>query len=66
MNMLSYQHFPIYAIMVLFLGAFLIVLFGRNKIARHGLALLSTAGALALLCLLMLGVLRDIEEKGRA
>ena len=47
--MLSYQHFPIYAIMLYFLGAFLIVLFGKNKIARHCLALLSVTGSLALL-----------------
>ena len=53
MNVLSYQHFPIYAIMVLFLGAFLIVLFGKNKIARHCLALLSVTGSLALLCSLV-------------
>ena len=31
MNFLSYQHFPIYSVMALFLGAFLIVLFGKNK-----------------------------------
>ena len=46
--MLSYQHFPIYAIMLYFLGAFLIVLFGKKKIARHCLALLSVTGSLAL------------------
>ena len=53
MNVLSYQHYPIYAIMLLFLGAFLIVLFGKNRIARHCLALLSVGGSLALLCLLI-------------
>ena len=42
MNMLSLQHFPIYSIMVLFLGAFLIVMFGQNKVVRHGIALLAT------------------------
>ena len=42
MNMLSLQHFPIYSIMVLFLGAFLIVMFGRNKVVRHAIALLAT------------------------
>ena len=31
MSMLSYQHFPIYSIMVLFLGAFLIVMLGDRK-----------------------------------
>ena len=39
MNALTYQHFPIYAIMVLFLGAFLIVVFGGNRTARNILAL---------------------------
>ena len=53
MNVLSYQHFPIYAIMLLFLGAFLIVLFGKNKVVRSCLALLSVSGSLALLCALV-------------
>ena len=52
-SMLSYQHFPIYAIMVLFLGAFLVVLFGNNKIARHVLAFLSVSASLAFLCALV-------------
>ena len=52
-SMLSYQHFPIYAIMVLFLGAFLVVLFGQNKIARHVLAFLSVSASLAFLCALV-------------
>ena len=53
MNMLAYQHFPICAIMVLFLGAFLIVLFGKNKFVRHVLAFLSVAASLCLLILLV-------------
>ncbi len=53
MNMLSYQHFPIYAIMVLFLGAFLIVLFGKNKFARHFLAFLAVASSLGFLIALV-------------
>ena len=61
MNVLSYQHFPIYAIMVLFLGAFLIVLFGKNKIARGCLALLSVSGSLALLCALVPRVMLNGE-----
>ena len=61
MNVLSYQHFPIYAIMVLFLGAFLIVLFGKNKIARSCLALLSVSGSLALLCALVPRVMLNGE-----
>ena len=52
-SMLSYQHFPIYAIMVLFLGAFLVVLFGKNRIARHVLAFLAVAASLGFLCALV-------------
>ena len=46
MNMLSLQHFPIYSIMVLFLGAFLIVVFGRSKAVRHSIALLATCASM--------------------
>ena len=52
-NALSYQHFPIYAIMVLFLGAFLIAVFGRNRTARNVLALLSITAALAFILALI-------------
>ena len=53
MNWLSYQHFPIYAIMVLFLGAFLVVLLGKNRVVRAALALLSVSASLALLVALV-------------
>ena len=53
MNVFSYQHFPIYAIMVLFFGAFLIVLLGKNKLLRNLLTLLSAGGSLALLLALV-------------
>lgn len=52
-NALSYQHFPIYAIMVLFLGAFLIAVFGRNRTARNILALLSITASLAFILALI-------------
>ena len=52
-NALSYQHFPIYAIMVLFLGAFLIVVFGGNRTARNILALLSITASLAFILALV-------------
>lgn len=52
-NALSYQHFPIYAIMVLFLGAFLIAVFGRNRTARNVLALLSITASLAFILALI-------------
>ena len=61
MNMLSYQHFPIYAIMVLFLGAFLIVLFGKCKAARHILAFLSVSASLGFLCALVPRVMMNGE-----
>ena len=40
--LLNYQHFPIYSIMVLFLGAFLIVALGNNKTLRNLIAFLAT------------------------
>ena len=49
MSFLSYQHFPIFTIMLYFLGAFLIVVFGKAKALRHTVAFLCTAGPLALL-----------------
>lgn len=52
-NALNYQHFPIYAIMVLFLGAFLIAVFGRNRTARNVLALLSITASLAFILALI-------------
>ena len=61
MNFLSYQHFPILAIMVLFLGAFLIVLFGKNKVARNTLAFLAVASSLAFLVALVKPVMIDGE-----
>ena len=53
MSMLSYQHFPIYSIMVLFLGAFLIVMLGRNKAVRNVLALLSVTASFCFLAALV-------------
>ena len=40
MSFFDYHHFPIYSVMVLFLGAFLIVMFGKNKTARNIIAFL--------------------------
>lgn len=61
MNALSYQHFPIYAIMVLFLGAFLIVVFGGNRAARNILALLSITASLAFILALVKPVMWNGE-----
>lgn len=60
-NALSYQHFPIYAIMVLFLGAFLIVVFGGNRTARNILALLSITASLAFILALIKPVMWNGE-----
>ncbi len=51
-NILSYQHFPIYSVMILFLGAFFVVLFGRNKYARGIIA--TAAAAVSLACMIAL------------
>ena len=60
-NALSHQHFPIYAIMVLFLGAFLIVVFGGNRTARNILALLSITASLAFILALVKPVMWNGE-----
>ena len=60
MSVLSYQHFPIYSVMVLFLGAFLIVMLGRNKVLRHSIALLATAASL----LFMIALIKPVILNG--
>ncbi len=47
------QHFPIIAIMAYFLGAFLIVMFGKFRAARNCIAFLATAIPLCLLIMLV-------------
>ena len=61
MSMLSYQHFPIYSIMVLFLGAFLIVMLGRNKAVRNVLALLAVTASFCFLAALVKPVMINGE-----
>ena len=61
MNFLNYTHFPVYSIMVLFLGAFLIVLFGKNKALRNIIALLSVTASLACMIALVKPVMIDGE-----
>ena len=61
MNMLSLQHFPIYSIMVLFLGAFLIVVFGQSKIFRHTVALLATFASFFFMAMLFKPVMLEGE-----
>ena len=61
MNMLSLQHFPIYSIRVLFLGAFLIVVFGQSKIFRHTVALLATFASFFFMAMLFKPVMLEGE-----
>ncbi len=53
MSIFSYQHFPVYAIMVLFLGAFLIAAIGRKAPVRHCLAVLASGASLAFMIALI-------------
>ena len=52
MSFFDYHHFPVYSIMVLFLGAFLIVMFGHRKTFRHIAAVLAVSASLG--CVLAL------------
>lgn len=61
MSMLSYQHFPIYSIMVLFLGAFLIVMLGRSRAVRNTIAFLAVAASLSFLACLVKPVMLNGE-----
>ena len=47
------QHYPILAIMTYFLGAFLIVIFGKNRTVRNAVGFLATAVPLCLLIMLV-------------
>ena len=60
-NLMNYIHFPIYSIMVLFLGAFLIVLFGKNRMARNILAFLATGISLCCMAALIKPVMVNGE-----
>ena len=57
MSILSYQQFPIYAILVLFLGAFVITAFGRKPEVRHAVAMLCASCSLLLLLALIAPVM---------
>ena len=61
MSFLNYHHFPVYSIMVLFLGAFLIVLFGKNKFMRNLIAFLAVSASLACIVALVKPVMIDGE-----
>ena len=59
--LLNYQHFPVYSVMVLFLGAFLIVMFGGNKTVRNLIAFMATGISLACMIALVKPVMLDGE-----
>ena len=61
MSFLNYHHFPVYSIMVLFLGAFLIVLLGKNKFMRNLIAFLAVSASLACIIALVKPVMIDGE-----
>lgn len=60
-NILSYHHFPVYSIMVLFLGAFLIVMFGNKKAVRNIVAILAVSVSLACMIALVKPVMINGE-----
>lgn len=51
-DFLNYRHFPVYSVMALFLGAFLIIVLGKKKVIRNILTVLSVSVSLA--CMLAL------------
>lgn len=60
--MITYQHFPVLAVMGLFLGAFLVEIFGsKNKTVRNIIAMVTATGAFALIVALIKPVLIDGE-----
>ena len=61
MSILNYHHFPIYSIMILFLGAFLTVVFGHKKALRNIFALLAVSVSLACMIALVKPVMLDGE-----
>ncbi len=58
--MMHYIHYPVYAIMVLFLGAFLIVTFGKKAIVRHVVSL----SAVTLSLLFLIGLVGPVMVNG--
>ena len=60
-SVMNYQHFPVYSVMVLFLGAFLIVMFGRNRTLRNIIAFLAVSISLACMIYLVRPVMLEDE-----
>ena len=53
------NHFPVLAIMILFLGAFLVTLIGKHTVLRNIVVAISVIGSLGMLCMLILPVMID-------
>ena len=60
MTYTDYHHFPVYAIMILFLGAFIIVACGRKKAVRNTVALAATGLSL----IFMLSLIKPVILQG--
>ena len=58
-NLLDYNQFPIYAIIALFLGAFIIVVAGKSKFVQKSVALLAVTLCLGFICALIKPVMID-------
>lgn len=61
MSMMIYQHFPILAIMTLFLCAFLIAIFGKVKSLRNILAFIGVTAPFVLMVMLIKPIMIDGE-----
>jgi len=61
MTFFDYHHFPVYSVMVLFLGAFLIVLLGQNKTLRNFIAFAAMACSVACMIALFKPVMLEGE-----
>lgn len=61
MNMSILQHFPVLSIMILFLGAFLVALFGKNKVARTAIVSVAILGSFSMIASLIKPVMVDGE-----
>lgn len=61
MSVSMYQHFPIFSIMVLFLGAFLVVMLGKSSALRKTISFISVSASLSFLLALVKRVMVDGE-----
>ena len=60
-DFLNPSHFPVYSVMSLFLGGFLVIVFGKHKTARNVVSVLSVSVCLACMIALIRPVMIDGE-----